>query len=157
MALLSLLFHALMGVKSYQTKSPRLICPSQCGLLWSLPVFPRSWVLPLSGLLRSPAWHPGHPHHRPALAFPDMSRVSAHHGPHLARSTHIPHMAAVSVSHCATACSLGQQELTLPTLEPRELAKFRISLEREDAVFLLLLARHETQAILFVFVLPDKP
>lgn len=45
----------------------------------------------------------------------------------------------------------------MPTLEPRELAKFRISLEREDAVFLLLLARHKTQAILFVFVLPDKP
>lgn len=35
-------------------------------------------------------------------------------------------------------------ELILPTLEPRELAKFRTSLEREDAVFLLLLAKHET-------------
>lgn len=28
-------------------------------------------------------------------------------------------------------------ELILPTLEPRELAKFRTSLAREDAVFLL--------------------
>lgn len=157
MALLSLLFHALMGMKSYQTKSPRLISPSLCGLIWSLLVFPRSWVLPLLGLLRSPAWHPGHPHPHPALAFPDMSRVSAHHGPHLARSTHIPHMAAVSVSHCTMACSLGRRELILPTLEPREPAKFRTSLEREDAVFLFLLARHETRAILFIFILPDKP
>ena len=32
----------------------------------------------------------------------------------------------------------------MPTLEPRELAKFRTSLEHEDAVFLLLLAKHET-------------
>lgn len=45
----------------------------------------------------------------------------------------------------------------MPTLEPRELAKFRTSLEREDAVFLLLLTKHKTRAILFIFILPMSP
>lgn len=59
-------------------------------------------------------------------------------------SSPVPHTAVVSVSHGTATCLLGWWGLILPTLEPREPAKFRTSLEREDAVFFLLLAKHET-------------
>lgn len=45
----------------------------------------------------------------------------------------------------------------MPTLEPRELAKFRTSLEHEDVVFLFLLAKHETGAILFISFSQTSP
>lgn len=58
--------------------------------------------------------------------------------------SHILNPAAASVSHGATACLFGRHGARFANYEPRELAKFRTSLAREDAVFLLLLAKHET-------------